>query len=133
MPAEAGFAEEEPAGIPAYASNRTYRDTWPAEVLCAPGPTEALCGFRDPIETYRLFEEFGVLGARDLRELNDGSSRSRRSAEGCLPALASPFGGERAVIHQAAGVAESFRGTGPVGSFATIRELAAHYPADPGN
>ena len=28
--AEAGFAEEELAGIPAYASNRTYRDTWPA-------------------------------------------------------------------------------------------------------
>ena len=61
--AEAGFAEEESAGIPVYASNRTYRDTWPKpEVLCALGPTEALCGFRDP-ETYRLFEQFGVPGA----------------------------------------------------------------------
>ena len=42
-------------------------------------------------------------------------------------------GGERAVIHQVAGVAESFHGTGPVGSFAaTIRDLAAHNPGDPG-
>ena len=133
--AEAGFAEEESAGIPAYASNRTYRDTWPKpEVLCALGPTEALCGFRDPIETYRLFEEFGVPGALGIvRELNDGSRDPEDRLKDVFRHLLRLSGGERAVIHQAAGVAESFRGTGPVGSFAaTIRELAAHYPADPG-
>ena len=133
--AEAGFAEEESAGIPAYASNRTYRDTWPKpEVLCALGPTEALCGFRDPEETYQLFEQFGAPGTLAIvRALNDGSRDPKDRLKEVFRRLLRLPGAERAVIHQVAGIAETFQGTGPVASFAaTIRELSAHYPGDPG-
>src|SRR5215211_461522 len=124
--AEAGFAEEESAGIPVYASNRTYRDTWPKpEVLCALGPTEALCGFRDPAETYRLFEQFGAPGTLPIvRALNDGSRDPKDRLKEVFRRLLRLSGGERAVIHQVAGVADSFRGSGPVDSLAaTIRAI----------
>ena len=134
--AEAGFAEEESAGIPVYASNRTYRDTWPKpEVLCALGSHRG---------AVRLPRSGGNVSAlRAIRRPRHSPDRQRRST--MVPAIRKDrlkevfrrllrlSGGERAVIHQVAGVAESFRGTGPVGSFAaTIRELAAHYPGDPG-
>src|SRR5215204_3467607 len=65
--AEAGFAREQTAGIPRDAPNRTYRDGWPKpEVLCAMVETEALCGFREPHETYQLFEKLGVASALEL-------------------------------------------------------------------
>ena len=58
--AEAGYAREEAAGVPRDAPHRTYRDGWPKpEVLCALRDTEALCGFRDPTETYALFDQLG--------------------------------------------------------------------------
>ena len=47
--------------MPRDAPHRTYRDGWPKpEVLCALRETEALCGFRDPDETYALFGRLGV-------------------------------------------------------------------------
>ena len=55
--AEVGFAREQAAGIPRDAAHRIYRDGWPKpEVLCALQETEALCGFREPEESYALFE-----------------------------------------------------------------------------
>ena len=67
--AEAGYAREEAAGVPRDAPNRTYRDGWPKpEVLCALRDTEALCGFRDPDETYALFGRLGVPAVMGLLE-----------------------------------------------------------------
>ena len=71
--AEAGYAREEAAGVPRDAPHRTYRDGWPKpEVLVALRETEALCGFRDPTETYALFERLGV-----ARVLSSGGAAER--------------------------------------------------------
>ncbi len=65
--AEAGYAREQAAGVPRDAPHRTYRDGWPKpELLCAIVETEALCGFREPGETYHLFEELAVGSALEL-------------------------------------------------------------------
>ena len=65
--AEAGFAREEAAGIDRAAPTRLYRDDWPKpEMLVALGDVEALCGFREPDETYALFARLGVPAATEL-------------------------------------------------------------------
>ena len=65
--AEAGFAREEAAGLDRSAPTRLYRDDWPKpEMLVALGDVEALCGFREPDETYALFARLGVPAATDL-------------------------------------------------------------------
>ncbi|HET9561100.1 MAG TPA: type I phosphomannose isomerase catalytic subunit, partial [Propionibacteriaceae bacterium] len=65
--AEAGYAREQAAGVPRESPHRTYRDGWPKpELLCALAETEALCGFREPGETYNLFEELAVGSALEL-------------------------------------------------------------------
>jgi mannose-6-phosphate isomerase len=62
-----GFAREQAAGVPRDAAHRIYRDGWPKpEVLCALQETEALCGFREPEESYALFERLGVDSALRL-------------------------------------------------------------------
>ncbi len=67
--AEEGWAREEAAGVPRDAPHRTYRDGWPKpEVLCALRETEALCGFREPAETYALFGRLGALKVMGLLE-----------------------------------------------------------------
>ena len=74
--AKAGYDREQALGVPRDAPHRNYRDGWPKpEVLCALEPTEALCGFRDPLETYALFARLGVASALRLVEpLRDGTS-----------------------------------------------------------
>jgi mannose-6-phosphate isomerase len=65
--AEAGFAREEAAGIDRSAPTRLYRDDWPKqEMLVALGDVEALCGFREPDETYALFARLDVTAATEL-------------------------------------------------------------------
>ena len=77
--AEAGYAREQAAGVPRDAPHRTYRDGWPKpELLCALVETEALCGFREPGETYQLFEQLGV-GERS------GTCRSVGAMPTCRP------------------------------------------------
>ncbi len=61
--AEAGFALENAAGIALDAPNRSFRDdNHKPELICALSPFVALCGFRDPDETARLYEGLGVDG-----------------------------------------------------------------------
>jgi mannose-6-phosphate isomerase len=134
--AEAGFAREQAAGIPRDAPNRTYRDGWPKpEVLCALVETEALCGFREPTETYRLFEGLGVASALELvRPLGDAAEAP---AETRLATVFSRLlrlrAEQRSVIMEVTHAAESVSGSGDLGSFArTARELNAYYPGDPG-
>lgn len=59
--ARAGFAREEAEGVPIDAPTRNYRDeNHKPELLCALGPFDALCGFRDPAESLSLFESLQV-------------------------------------------------------------------------
>src|SRR5919112_1894423 len=65
--AEDGFRREEEAGIPLDAGHRLYKEDWPKpEMLVALVDSEALCGFRDPDESYRLFQRLGVPEALKL-------------------------------------------------------------------
>ncbi len=134
--AEAGFAREQAAGIPREAPNRTYRDGWPKpEVLCALVETEALCGFREPTQTYRLYQGLGVASALELvKPLGDAADAP---AETRLATVFSRLlrlpSQQRSVITEVAHAAESVRGTDDLASFArTARELDAYYPGDPG-
>jgi Phosphomannose isomerase type I, catalytic domain len=65
--AEAGCEREQATSVPRDAPHRTYRDGWPTpELLWALAEPEALCGFREPRETYRLFEKLAVTEALEL-------------------------------------------------------------------
>ena len=134
--AEAGFEREQAAGIPRDATNRTYRDGWPKpEVLCALVETEALCGFREPSETYQLFEKLGVASALELVKPLGGAADA--PAEMRLATVFSRLlrstAEQRSLIMDVARAAESVTGSGDLASFArTARELNACYPGDPG-
>lgn len=61
--ARRGFEDEEARRVPIQAPHRLYRDPFhKPELLCAVGPFEALCGFRDPAATRELFAELEVPG-----------------------------------------------------------------------
>jgi mannose-6-phosphate isomerase len=134
--AGAGFAREQAAGIPRDAPNRTYRDGWPKpEVLCALVETEALCGFREPTQTYGLFERLGVASALELVKPLGDAAEAPADAR-----LATVFSRllrltpqQRSVIMEVAHAADSVSGSDDLASFArTARELNAYYPGDPG-
>ena len=130
--AEAGYAREQAAGIPRDAPHRVYRDGWPKpEVLCALEKTEALCGFREPNATYRLFERLGVRQALDLvAPLRDGGPAELGQVFERLLRLAGP---ERDVVGAVARAAAHARPEAGLGDFArTAAELAVFYPDDPG-
>ncbi|HEU4545798.1 MAG TPA: mannose-6-phosphate isomerase, class I, partial [Microlunatus sp.] len=136
--AEAGFAREEAAGLDRAAPTRLYRDDWPKpEMLVALGDVEALCGFREPDETYALFARLGVAAATDLVAPLQGGGPDQL-AEVFARVLGLPEG-EREVIAQvvtaAAELDEAGAGeTDPeLGLFVrTAVELDEHYPGDPG-
>ena len=134
--AEVGWAREEAAGVPRDAPHRTYRDGWPKpEVLVALRVTEALCGFRDPEETYALFGRLGVPSVMALLE---------PLADEAVPAVerlcvvfsrllrleAPDRGLVDAVLAAAAGVVD---GDAELRTFArTATEIGSFYPGDPG-
>jgi mannose-6-phosphate isomerase len=136
--AEAGFAREEEAGIDRGAPTRLYRDDWPKpEMLMALGDVEALCGFREPDETYALFARLGVPAATELVAPLQGGG-----AEALAEVFARVLGlveSEREVVAQvvtaAAELIEADAGAvdADLGLFAkTAVELDEHYPGDPG-
>lgn len=58
--ARLGYARENRLGIPVSNSRRIYRDPFAKpEVVCALGRFEALCGFRDPVESVELLHSIG--------------------------------------------------------------------------
>jgi mannose-6-phosphate isomerase len=133
--AEAGYAREQAAGVPRDAPHRTYRDSWPKpELLCALVETEALCGFREPRETYRLFEKLGVPSALEL--VTPLASDGVPAAEGLRVVFSRLLGltpDEASVISEVAQAAEAAKGSDDLASFArTAWELNAYYPGDPG-
>jgi mannose-6-phosphate isomerase len=134
--AVAGFAREEALGVPRDAPHRMYRDDWPKpELYCALQRTEALCGFRPPAETYRLFERLGVTALLRVAEpLRDGTVEQLKVVFERLLRLAD-------------GTADLVREVGRAGDSAapdeadepdvlalarTARELGSLYPRDPG-
>jgi mannose-6-phosphate isomerase len=133
--AEAGYAREQADGVPRDAPHRTYRDGWPKpELLCALDETDALCGFREPRETRRMFEQLGVPSALELVAplANDDVAAAER-LKVVFSRLLRLTNDERSVISEVAQAAEAAKGSDDMASFArTAWELNAYYPGDPG-
>lgn len=125
--AEVGFAAEEAAGVNRDAPERTYQDDWPKpEMLYALEPAELLCGFREPSETYDLFEQLGGPSAiRLVAPLHKGGAAELAEVFARIMRLS---GDELGVI------AEVGRDSAHLnGDFArTAQELSERYPEDPG-
>ena len=136
--AEAGFAREEAAGLDRSAPTRLYRDDWPKpEMLVALGDVEALCGFREPDETYALFARLGVPTAIDLvAPLQGGGPDQLAEVFARVLALTA---GERAVVAQVVTAAAELIASGDADADADLARFARtavkldeHYPGDPG-
>jgi mannose-6-phosphate isomerase len=133
--AEAGYAREQAAGVPRDAPHRTYRDGWPKpELLCALVETEALCGFREPGETYHLFEELAVASALELvAPLADSGVPAAERLRVVFSRLLRLTPDERTVISEIVQAAGTVQGPDDLVAFArTACELNAYYPGDPG-
>ena len=134
--AEQGFQREEEAGVAADAADRLYKDAWPKpEMLCALMESEALCGFRDPDQTYRLFSRLGVREATTLvaplAETTTPPEERLATVFGRLLRLADD---ERQVVREVTAAADKVGDDDPeLGLFArTARELGEHFDDDPG-
>lgn len=133
--AEQGHAREDAGGIPLDAPHRVYVDRWPKpEVMIALEPFETLSGFRDPLETARLFTELGV--ANELESLITRLTERRGSATLIQIFLEILTLGDEttrvlnAVVTAAQRHADA---SGPTGDFArTALELNAVFPGDRG-
>jgi mannose-6-phosphate isomerase len=133
--AEAGFAREQAAGIPRDAPNRSYRDGWPKpELLCALVETDALCGFREPSETYRLFEKLGAASALELvRPLGDIAIPAEERLATVFARLLRLTPDQGSVIADVVRAAESLYEPDDLSSFArTACDVNACYPDDTG-
>ena len=133
--AEQGFAREQQAGVAAEAADRLYKDDWPKpEMLCALMESEALCGFRDPLETHDLFTRLGVSAATTLvAPLAEAVAPPQDRVASVFARLLRLEGCEREVVRQVAAAAASVGDDGDLGRFArTARELGEHYDDDPG-
>jgi mannose-6-phosphate isomerase len=133
--AEAGYAREQAAGVPRDAPHRTYRDGWPKpELLCALVGTEALCGFREPGETFHLFQELAVGSALELvAPLADAGVPAAERLRVVFSRLLRLTPDERTVISEIVRAAGAVQGPDDLVSFAcTASELNAYYPGDPG-
>ena len=133
--AAAGYAREQAAGVPRDAPHRTYRDGWPKpELLCALVETEALCGFREPRETYQLFGRLAVTGALDLvAPLEDADIPAEKRLRAVFSRLLRLGSDVRSVIVEVGRAAEAVPGSDDWAPFArTAYELNAYYPGDPG-
>jgi mannose-6-phosphate isomerase len=130
--ARLGFEREEREGIPVNAPHRSYKDpNAKPEILCALQKFYALSGFRDPLQSVRLFAELTVddslpfikaLQASDLRSavrlLLIPSADSLAALNAFKQALARPVPNT---------VSQVF----PL-ECSWLRKLAAFYPEDPG-
>ncbi len=84
--AVAGFEREDRAGIAIDAPNRSFRDrNHKPELICALTPFEALCGFRDPRQSLRLFDTIPTPRLDPIRdELGSGDPDNLRRLLGRL-------------------------------------------------
>jgi len=126
--AREGYDAEDAAGVPLDAPTRNYKDrSAKPEIIVALSETfDALCGFREPAETLR-----------DVAALDAGTGRLdalRGSVSDSLEATLSWLfdGGDesRRVIDAVAELAPAV--ADPSASVATVADLAARWPGDPG-
>lgn len=150
--ARAGFALENAAGIPVDASDRNYRDPFhkPELIFALSENFEALCGFRGLAEIHRIVEELRALdvttddpqpGAIDSLEQHlTGEDSVQNTVDWLLRDGRGGDSGEvRWLVERVVALADHaafLADGGAVISFArelaTVRELAAAYPGDPG-
>lgn len=133
--ARAGFAAEEELGVPLDAAHRNYKDDWPKpELICALTDFDALCGFRDPAESRRLFDDLVRAGAATLAPYAEmlGAPADLAALVGSLLTL--PCGDAAALVADVARacgeVADA--GSAPRPELGWAVRLGADYPADPG-
>jgi mannose-6-phosphate isomerase len=132
--AQAGYDREQASGVPRDAPERSYRDGWPKpEVLCALESTEALCGFREPKETYELFVRLGVGSALELVEpLRAGTGAELAQVFSRLLHLGRTSGAKQ-VVDDVVAAARGAEHAPELADFAvTAVEVARFYPGDPG-
>jgi mannose-6-phosphate isomerase len=116
--AQEGFAREEAAGIPRDAAHRNYRDhNHKPELLCALGPFDALCGFREISATRRLFQELQL--ALELESVRDTFSAVMRRDV-------------RALVAAVGAACEHYSGTEFQRECAWVARLAEKHPGDGG-
>jgi mannose-6-phosphate isomerase len=134
--AEEIFRREEKSGVPVNAPSRVCRDTWPKpELLCALTETVALCGFRSPEQSYRLFHRLGAPAALEiLAPLRCGNSRPLRAVlERTLLCADRPDVVADVVARSAEVLADPELADPELAELAhTAVELARFHPGDPG-
>jgi mannose-6-phosphate isomerase len=126
--ARAGFAAEEAAGVPIDSPTRNYKDPFPKpEIIVALSESfDALCGFRTPAETIVDVDALDA-GTGRLAALRGSVATSLEST------LAWLFDGSaesRAVVAAVGELGGSVADPSP--SVATVVDLAARWPGDPG-
>ena len=125
--AEAGFAEEEAAGIPV--EQRTYRDrSAKPELLRALTPMRLLCGLRGAGESWRLLSEMVPSGIEEvLAVLAKGDAALPQAVELILRAP------DQVTRSRLAALLAGIDGdVGPAADVALARELLALFPHDAG-
>lgn len=126
--AETGYHQEDEAGVPPDAPNRSYRDrSHKPEMIVALTDVEALLGFREPAETADLLDELGVpaLAAAGAELRAGGAAGLERVVRRWL----SMSVGEASGLVEAL-VAAAANATG--GLAEVIRRLAEEHPGDRG-
>ncbi|KZX21995.1 mannose-6-phosphate isomerase, class I [Rathayibacter tanaceti] len=131
------FVEEEAAGIPLDAADRNYKDPFhkPELIYALSERFDALCGFRDPAAARTLFAELaqrssgaGSAAVSSFADSLDGEPAAvlRRAVSWLLA------DGDRAdVAALVTAVVDACAGDDRLET-ATVRDLAASYPGDPG-
>ncbi len=143
-PAQAaqGYTDEVSRGIGVDAFSRNYKDPYPKpEIIVAVTDFEGLCGFRPGAEVAAFAADLARLAA-DSRLTPSSPALSRLLGLLAEPTAMEPIvdwllSGESsaadcvAQVISLAGSPEAMH-TASAATFRTIRELAAHYPGDPG-
>lgn len=135
--AEQGYADEVARGIAADAFGRSYKDPYPKpEIIVAVSEAfEALCGFRPAAEVADFADDLAELSAGStavepllrllatptaVEPVVDWLLSGNPDAAACVAAVIALAGGEPAARSRSAA------------TFATVTQLAQHYPGDPG-
>jgi mannose-6-phosphate isomerase len=139
--AKSGFAAEEAAGVARTAPHRNYKDdNHKPEMVFALTPFDALTGFRAPAESAALFERLtALLAGSEAAEVTEQVAELLRTpdeAEALSAAFARLINGgpdvRACVDATAAAIAAAGHAARDDAALATVADLAAAYPSDPG-
>ncbi|MCL2454403.1 MAG: mannose-6-phosphate isomerase, class I [Micrococcales bacterium] len=134
--AQAGFEEEELAGVPRDAQRRSYKDrNHKPELVFALTPLEAVCGFRAPRRAAELFAGLETPLARGIHEVlrsNPGSRGIETVFTRLMTTGLQPGPEEIAELAQACRARLSSESSPSPRGDATVVRLHEEYPGDPG-